>query len=264
MNILSKIIDVKKEEVAHLRREFTLSRFSDSELFEGKTLKINDSLLDKEDIGIIAEIKKASPSRGLIKKDFDHLKIADIYFNNEVDAVSVLTDKHFFQGNITYLNDIAHIKAAPLLRKDFIIDEFQIYEARSNGADLILLIAEVLSENQIQELTHAAYELDLDVLLEFHSEDQISKIDFDLNKLIGINNRNLEKFTTDLRTTNDISKLLSDDIVLVSESGIKTEEDIADLRKTKTKAILVGEHLMSSDDSDRSLKELKDWCHNAG
>ncbi len=264
MSILDKIIEVKKEEVAHLRRDFNLSRFSDSDLFEQNTLKFGDSLKNKEDIGIIAEIKKASPSRGLIKEDFDHLKIADIYFNNEVDAVSVLTDKHFFQGDITFLNDIAQIKGAPLLRKDFIIDEFQIYEARSNGADIILLIAEVLSENQIQELTHAAYEINLDVLLEFHSEDQISKINFDFNKLIGINNRNLENFMTDLNTTNQISEKLSDDIILVSESGIKTEEDINVLKKTKTKAILVGEHLMSSEDSDRSLKELKDWCHHAG
>ena len=257
MSILAKIIDVKKEEVSHLRREFTLSRFADSQLFEQKTLKFSNPLAENEDIGIIAEIKKASPSRGLIREDFNHLKIADIYFNNEVNAVSVLTDKHFFQGDIAYLNDIAHIKSAPILRKDFIIDEFQIFEARSNGADIILLIAEALAESQIQELTHAAHELDLEVLLEFHSADQRSKINFDLNKLIGINNRNLENFITDLSTTSSISETLPDDIVLVSESGIKTGEDIAILRKTMTKAILVGEHLMSSTDIDHALKEHK-------
>jgi len=264
MSILTKIIEVKKDEVARLRREYTISRFTDSELFEKETLTFINHLIDNDDIGIIAEIKKASPSRGLIREDFDHMKIADTYFENEVNAVSILTDRHFFQGDIAFLKEIAQIKTSPLLRKDFIIDEFQIYEARSNGADIILLIAEVLSENQIQELSHAAYELNLEVLLEFHSEDQISKINFDFNKLIGVNNRNLETFNTDLGSTYTISEKLPDDIILVSESGIKIEENIALLRKTKTKAILVGEHLMSSLDIDRSLKELIDWCHNAG
>ncbi len=264
MSILTEIIEVKKEEVHRLRHNFTRSQFADSELFERDTLKFSASLSGREDIGIIAEIKKASPSRGLIREDFNHLKIADIYFNNEVDAVSVLTDKNFFQGDIAYLKDIARIRSAPLLRKDFIIDEYQIYEARSNGADIILLIAEALSENQIQELTHAAHELELEILLELHSLDQISKIDFNVNKLIGINNRDLENFKTNLSTTCTISETLPDDIIIVSESGIKTEEDIAVLRQTNTKVILVGEHLMASSDMDYSLKEMKNWCQNAG
>jgi len=263
MNILQQIIDVKKEEVRIIKRDRSLSQFADSEFFEQSTQSLIENLLKKNGIGIIAEVKKASPSRGLIREDFNHLKIADIYFHNEVEAVSVLTDKKFFQGNIKFLRDIAGIKSAPLLRKDFIIDEYQVYETRSNGADIILLIAEALSVNQIRELTHAAHEIGLEVLLEFHSESQMSKIDFNLIRLIGINNRNLEDFRTDLASTESIASLLPDSLIIVSESGIRTEEDIKRLGATRTSAILVGEQLMASDDLDAAVKELKDWCQHA-
>jgi indole-3-glycerol phosphate synthase len=263
MRILDQILQVKKEEVKRIRRTCSLSQFADSEFFEKKIMPFTSSLEDRSRIGIIAEIKKASPSRGLIRADFDHMKIADTYFNHEVNAVSVLTDKQFFQGDIKFMSDIAGIKSAPLLRKDFIIDEYQIFEARSYGADMILLIAEALSAGQILELTHAAGELGLEVLLEFHSETQIGKIDFGLNRLIGINNRNLDNFNTDLSTTLSLSEQLPDDLFLVSESGIKHEDDLRRLGQTKTAAILVGEHLISAPDLDQALKTLKDWCQHA-
>ncbi len=263
MSLLSEILEVKKEEVAKLKQHFTLLQFADSEFFDKKALSLKSALTKKTDIGILAEIKKASPSKGLIREDFNHLDIAHIYFENKVDAVSVLTDRNFFQGDITYLQDIARIKSAPLLRKDFLIHEYQIFEAKSNGADIVLLIAEALSTNQIQELTCAADEIGLETLLEFHSENQLEKIDFDRNDLIGINNRNLDDFSTDLNSTVNISRILPANVTLISESGIRNEKDIEILRQTRAKAILVGEHLMSATDTRKSLQELKKWCRNA-
>jgi indole-3-glycerol phosphate synthase len=261
MNFLDEILEVKKEEVKKLRGKYSYSSFTDSEFFGQKCLSFISAVkTNKECISIIAEIKKASPSKGVLVENFNHLKIADAYFENEVDAISILTDQNFFKGDILYLRDIAKIKVKPLLRKDFIIDEFQVYEAKSNGADIILLIAEALSKVQIQELTHAALENNLEVLLELHSDLQFEKINFNLNSLIGINNRNLETFSTDINTTVKLSKCLPENVILVSESGIKNEDDIKRLKDTRTNAILVGEHLMKSKNIKDSIKQLKEWC----
>ncbi|MBI9073298.1 MAG: indole-3-glycerol phosphate synthase TrpC [Melioribacteraceae bacterium] len=260
MNILEEIVEVKKQEVAALKRDFTLSRFEDSQFFDQKNLGFKKSLSSNNVISIIAEIKKASPSKGIIKSDFNHIDIAELYMEFGANAVSVLTDQNFFKGNITYLNDIAKIKSVPLLRKDFIINEFQVFEAKSNGADAVLLISEILSESQIKELSFCAKELGLFALLELHSVKQISKIDFGLNDIIGINNRNLENFKTDLNTTLEIEKLLPEDIVVVAESGISNREDFDLLKTGKTDAVLVGEHLMRSNSIGDSLKQMKEWC----
>lgn len=260
MSILDEILEVKKEEVKKLKQNFTAARFRDSDFFERKKLSFFDALSQKNKISIIAEIKKASPSKGIIKEDFNHIKIAETYFKNEVDAVSVLTDVNFFKGSIQYLNDIAKFKEAPLLRKDFIIDEYQIFEAKSNGADAILLIAEALSQTQIKELTLAAIETGLDILLELHSEEEIKKIDFGLNKIIGINNRDLKTFSVILDTTFKISEKLPDEILIVSESGINNQDDIEKLKDSRTNAILVGEHFMKAGSPDDEIKRFKEWC----
>ena len=260
-DILHEIVEVKKEEVKLLKRDFTYKRFSDSEFFEKKSLSFINALNNKKRISIIAEIKKASPSKGIIREKFDYIEIASIYFENETDAVSIVTDKIFFKGSIKYLNEIAKIKSTPLLRKDFIIDEVQIFEAKSNGADAILLISEILSESQIIELTQAAQEHDMDVLLELHSSDQISKIDFSINKIIGINNRDLSNFNVDINTTGKISELIPDNILIVSESGIKNKNDIDFLKTTNTSAVLVGEHFMKSNNIAETLIEFKEYCH---
>ncbi len=261
MNILEQILEVKRDEVSKLRKRMKVTSFADSEFFDEKALSLYNSREGKN-ISIIAEIKKASPSKGIIREDFDHLKIAGIYFDNSVSAVSVLTDKKFFMGDISFLRDIAKIKKAPLLRKDFIIDEYQVLEAKANGADLVLLICEALSENQITDLTQAAFENGLEVLLELHSEEQLGKINFGLNKIIGVNNRNLEDFSVDLSTTKKISVQLPGDVMLVSESGISSKEDIDYLRSCGTNAVLVGELLMRSQNISGMLNELKEWCSN--
>ncbi len=260
IDILTQIVDVKQDEVKLLRRDFTITRFSDSEYFSQNCLDFATALSTPDAISIIAEVKKASPSKGIIRDDFNHLTIADIYANNGANAISVLTDKQFFKGNITYLNDIAKEKAIPLLRKDFIIDEYQVFEAKSNGADAILLISEILSANQISELSNAAFELGMNVLLELHSEEHLSKIDFSLNRIIGINNRDLTNFTTDLTSTKTISEQIKEDVIIVSESGINNKEDLDFLKSTKTNAILVGEHFMKSTNIATSLKQIKDFC----
>ena len=262
MNILLEILDTKKEEVARLKKRLSKQSFLDSEFFNKKPLSFYNQINGNGKIAIIAEIKKASPSKGLIKEDFNHLDIARAYFSHSVNAVSVLTDQNYFKGEISFLYEIAGIKQAPLLRKDFIIDEIQIYEAKANGADMILLICEALSNNQIKEFTNLASEIGLEVLLELHNEKQLDKIDFDLNRIIGVNNRNLEDFSVNLSTTQNISRHIPNNVVLVSESGISKKEDIDYLRSAGTDAILVGEHLMRSSDIDLSLDELKKWCSN--
>lgn len=260
MTILEEINEVKKEEVKKLRQEFSLSRFSDSEFFNSPKLSFYNALNKSDRVSIIAEIKKASPSKGIIRENFNHVDIAKTYMDNEAEAISVLTDVNYFKGNISYLNDIASFKTVPLLRKDFIIDEFQIYEAKANGADTILLIAESLSKNQIAELTLCAKENDLEVLIELHAMDELVKINFDLNRIIGINNRDLNTFKVDLDTANKIGEFVPEKNLLVAESGIKTKTDIDFVKNTKAKAILVGEQLMASQNIGNAVKELKEWC----
>lgn len=260
MNFLEKIIEVKKEEVKKLKQKFTLTSFLDEEFFSAPTKSLINSINYENKISIIAEIKKASPSKGILIENFDYMKIASTYMKCGVEGISILTDYDFFSGNIYYLKEIAQIKTVPLLRKDFIIDEFQIYESKAYGADAILLIAEVLSKNQIEYLTSAAIECGLEVLLELHSISQLEKIDFNKNQLIGINNRDLETFEVDLRTTEILSKEIPSDVIIVSESGISSWEDIQRIRKCNVKAILVGEHFMKSNNIEESINEFKKLC----
>lgn len=260
MNILHEILEVKKVEVAELRKNFTRESFRKSELFANKRLSLSKALSNKEKINVIAEIKKAGPSKGILKEDFNHLEIARTYFENGADAVSVLTDQIFFQGHISFLNQIAKRKTVPLLRKDFIIDEFQILEAKANGADAILLIAEALSKQQINELSNAAFENDLEVLLEIHTEKQLDKIDFQLNKIIGVNNRNLETFDVNFSKTKNLMKYFPPEIIVVAESGINSKEDVDEMKQADVQALLVGEHFMKSKEIGKSLKEFCEWC----
>ncbi len=264
MNILEKILEVKKEEILHLRKRYKLNSFSNMEFFEEKSLSFKNEITKDSDISIIAEIKKASPSKGIIQEDFNHMKIAEEYLENGVNAISILTDKKFFSGSIKLLSDIAKIKSVPLLRKDFIIDEYQVYEAKASGADIILLICEALSGNQINALSNAAYEIGLEVLLELHSESQLNKIDFKLNPVIGVNNRNLEDFSVSLETTAKLSEMIPAETILVSESGINKKEDIEFLKQINTDAVLVGEHLMKFKNTGEGVKQLKEWCSNEG
>ena len=260
MSFLRKILETKKEEVSILRKCFSINSFKESEYFSMPSISLKKALCRGDRLGIISEIKKASPSKGILKEKFDHLAIAKEYIDNETDAISILTDKNYFNGDIKYLNNIAAIKTIPLLRKDFIIDEFQILEAKANGADAILLIAEALSKTQITELTAAAKECGLEVLLEIHSSAQLEKINFEKNDLIGINNRNLETFEVNLNTTSELAAIIPGNVTLVSESGLNTIDDLNRIKSSRAKAVLVGEHFMRSGNIGESFKEFKRWC----
>ena len=260
MNILYKIVETKKEEVSKLKNKFSLSDFEDFTFFKNSIISFKEKLKDKNDLSIIAEIKKASPSKGIIREDFNHTEIADTYMMNGADAVSVLTDKNYFQGSITFLEDIARNKTAPLLRKDFLIDEIQLYQAKAFGADFILLISEILSQSQIKDLSRTAIELGMEVLLEVHSSKELDKIDFELNDLIGINNRDLTTFKVDLNTTVNIADLLPDNVKIISESGFGKSENADKVINTKVDGLLVGEHFMRSKKIGEELGKFKEWC----
>lgn len=260
MNILNEILETKKKEVISLKNKYSISSFEGMEFFNKANFGFKNILKTNNHLSIISEIKKASPSKGVIRKDFNHLKIAETYMKHGVDAISILTDEKYFSGKIEYLQQVALIKNLPLLRKDFIIDEFQIFESKAFGADLILLISESLTQSQIRDYTQTASEIGLEVLLEIHSEEVISKIDFDINTLIGINNRDLKSFDVDINTTLKLKEILPTDILVISESGIGNKNDIHLLKSNKVNGILVGEYLMRSENLDFELNQLKEWC----
>ncbi len=260
MSFLKEIITTKKEEISNLKKTYSLKSFEDFELFHSPHINFRSALEENSGLSIIAEIKKASPSKGVLKEFFDHLQIADIYMQGSASAISVLTDQKYFMGNISFIKEIAAFKRKPVLRKDFILDPFQIYETKANGADAVLLISEILTKDQIDELTGAAHELGLEVLLEIHSEFQINKINFEKNKIIGINNRDLHDFKVDINATDSISKKIPAQITLISESGINSQADIKKIMRAKVNGVLVGEYFMKSSDIKKCLEEFSEWC----
>lgn len=205
---------------------------------------------------VIAEVKKGSPSKGLIREDFDPLEIAEIYQDNGATCLSVLTEERFFMGSLRYLALIREQVGLPLLRKDFIFDPFQVYEARAAGADAILLIAAMLEPQQIVDLAGLARQLHLDVLLEVHDESEMEVACGTDIGLIGVNNRNLRSFVTDLGTTARLAKMLPPGRLLVSESGINSRADIERLQADGASAFLIGEAMMREADIGAKLQEL--------
>ncbi len=255
-NVLDRIVDYKRGEIAAAaeRRPFpelkaTLQDAPPVRDFLG-------SLKSHHPMGLIAEVKKASPSAGLIREDFDPVAIATTYEENGAACISVLTDEHFFQGSLEYLEQIRRSVNLPVLRKDFILDPYQVYEARCSGADAILLIAECLSDAELQELFQLAHELGMDALVEVYEPsnvDRVLKLD---PQLVGVNNRNLQTFETDLSHTIRLRHQIPEHILLVGESGIHTREDVLKLQEAGTHAILVGESLMRSEDIGLQVREL--------
>jgi indole-3-glycerol phosphate synthase len=217
----------------------------------------------KKPLNLIAEIKKASPSAGVIREDFDPVKLANIYASAGADAISVLTDEPHFQGRLEYIAAVREAVPLPVLRKDFIIDAYQVYESRVAGADAILLIAECLETHQMIDLQILATELNMTVLIEVHDLDNLMRVrDHVIGfphrsySLLGINNRDLRTFKTDLGTTLRMAELVADRRVLVSESGINTRQDIHKLAEAGVTAALIGESLMRSDDIAGKIAEL--------
>ena len=207
-------------------------------------------------IRIIAEVKKASPSKGVIREDFDPVEIARIYEANGASAISVLTEENFFQGSFDYLKKIREVTAIPLLCKDFIFDEYQIYQARIYGADTFLLIAAILDVNDLDSLLNTGRELGMEAIVEVHNIEELRKVLRTEAEIVGINNRNLKTFKTDIRTTIRLAREIPKDRIIVSESGINTRQDISRLMEHGAHGFLIGESLMRERDIAKKLIEF--------
>jgi len=263
-NILDKIIADKRTEVRSRQSEISLDKLKQQVRSLPKCRNFYKAITkpNRRGINVIAEVKKASPSAGLIREDFDAVKIAQIYEECGADAVSVLTDEKYFQGRLEYMSQIQRNVDLPVLRKDFIIDTWQVYESRAAGADAILLIAEALRPGELMDLMIAAAELTLTVLLEVHHADTLlsvrSLIGFPKKgySVLGINNRNLTTMQVDLNTTSRLAGLLDRKNELVAESGIKTRADVEKLISVGVRAVLVGQTLCEHPDIEEKFNEL--------
>jgi indole-3-glycerol phosphate synthase len=254
--ILDTIVDDKRHRVARLKRDGIVlpKDFAGSE--PPPPRGFHRSLMEEE-LAIIAEVKKASPSKGVICEDFDPVAIARNYQSNGARAISVLTDEKFFQGALRDLMQVRAATTLPVLRKDFIIDGIQIQEAAMHGADAILLIAAILEVKELGDLRLQAEELGLDALVEVHDERETEMALAAGSRVIGINNRNLNDFSVDLETTFRLKKLIPSAIPVVSESGLATAEDFARLREQNIAAALVGESLMRAGKDSPLLAQLR-------
>ncbi len=265
MTILEQIIETKREEIAtrqiHTPIEVLKERITALPRPRNFFRAVTHS--GKKPVNLIAEVKKASPSAGVIRADFDPVEIAKIYEANGADALSVLTDEKYFQGHLDYIQQVRAAVELPVLRKDFIIDEYQVYESRAAGADAILLIAECLPTNRLIDLQILATELNLTVLIEIHDmenlirvRDRVIGFPHKSYSLLGINNRDLRTFKTDLGNTLRMAELVEDRNVLVSESGINTNADVKKLAAAGVRAVLVGESLMRAEDIGAQVRKL--------
>jgi indole-3-glycerol phosphate synthase len=254
--ILDEIIAYKKKELAETKRRVPVSELRAKAADAGPARGFEKALSEGNEIRLIAEVKKASPSKGVIREDFAPVDIAKTYTRSGAHCLSVLTEKKYFQGKLEYLDDIRKAVALPLLRKDFIIEEYQIVEARTAGADAVLLIAACLERQQIEDFIGVAEEIGLDVLVEAHTYKELDRALLAGAALVGINNRDLQSFSVSIQTTLDLLKDIPDDRVVVSESGIKTREDVLRLQQAGVDAILVGESLMREKDIGKKVREL--------
>ncbi len=241
MNILDKIIARKKEEVAEAKSKISVQQLQDTEFYGRETFSLKKTLKSKS--GIIAEFKRKSPSKGIINDSKTPLVVVSEYEKFGASAVSILTDKDFFGGSFDDLLSVRNHINIPILRKDFMIDEYQFQEAKSIGADVILLIAACLSPAQVSEFTDLAHSLNLEVLLEIHTEEELKHINKNID-FVGINNRNLKDFKVDLQHSVDLKNQLPHEIFSIAESGIYSEEDFKFLKEKGFDGFLMGEYFM--------------------
>jgi len=256
MDILSEIIAHKHKEVASTKALYPVKLLEQSTYFEGQAVSMTKYLSREDKSGIIAEIKRKSPSKGVIS---DHVSIERTsigYMQAGASGLSILTDQNYFGGTANDLKEARSFNFCPILRKDFIIDEYQIVEAKSIGADTILLIAAVLDRNEIEKLGGLAQSLGMEVLLEVHNEEELNASITDKVNLIGVNNRNLKTFDTDVQTSIDLSSKIPDDFIKISESGISDPETIKDLKTYGFEGFLIGETFMKSGRPEKAAKEF--------
>lgn len=253
MTILDTIIARKKEEITVSKAKIPIEQLRNSELFTRKSFSLKESVKNKS--GIIAEFKRKSPSKGIINDQVQPLDVVPAYEHFGASGISILTDRDFFGGDFDdILNVRKHINI-PILRKDFMVDEYQFYEAKSIGSDAVLLIAACLSPGQVQEFTELAHNLDLEVLLEIHTEEELRHCNAEID-LVGINNRNLKDFKVDLQHSVQLKDLLPKEVLSVAESGIYNIEDFKYLKEKGFDGFLMGEYFMRNEDPARAFEEF--------
>ncbi|WP_113953407.1 indole-3-glycerol phosphate synthase TrpC [Arenicella xantha] len=258
-DVLDKIMSYKQQEVEHAKRQRTLadvrSEADDTGPCRGFVSSLNQSVA-KGHSAVIAEVKKASPSKGVIRADFRPAQIAESYQKYGAACLSVLTDEHFFQGSADYFALAREACTLPMLRKDFMLDDYQVYEARAMDADCVLLIVAALEDGLMQDLAGRALELGMDVLVEVHNEEELHRgLQLDM-PMIGINNRDLRNFSTSLNTTLDLLSSIPDGVLVVTESGIHEPADVQLMRDHQVNSFLVGEAFMRADEPGKRLHEL--------
>jgi indole-3-glycerol phosphate synthase len=256
-DILERIVASKRREIAESKVQISSAEL-ERRLSAAPTVRDLGAALDRPPgVQILAEVKRASPSKGVLREPFDPVGIARIYEDHGAAAISVLTDEPFFQGNLSYLSAIRAAVALPVLRKDFILEYYQILEARAAGADAILLIAECLDGDELPRLLRETHGLGMEALVELYEPDNLGRVIDSGAKLIGVNNRDLRGFDTRLEHTLDLSPRIPADRCLVSESGIRTRADVEMLQRAGVRAVLIGETFMRSADIGAKLDELR-------
>lgn len=253
MNILEKIIERKREEIALSKSKTSLDALKNSEFFGRETFSLKESV--KKRSGIIAEFKRQSPSKGIINDKVSPLEVVSKYEEYGASGISILTDKDFFGGSYEDILNVRKSINIPILRKDFMVDEYQFYEAKALGADVVLLIAACLSPSQVQEFTALVHELNLEVLLEIHTEEELQHFNQNID-LVGINNRNLKDFKVDLQHSVHLKNLLPKDTLSVAESGIYNIEDFKFLQEKGFDAFLMGEYFMKQEDPGKAFENF--------
>ncbi len=258
--ILDEIIKKTKEDVERRKKEYPLEWLGRSLAYNPFVPRpVEDALRStpQDPYKIIAEVKKASPSKGVIRQDFDPIAIAKEYQKGGANALSVLTEPHYFQGDIEYLTQIRRYVPMPLLRKDFIIDKYQLVEALVYGADFVLLIAKALSRKELKELLEYTWHLGMEALVEIHDKKDLVKAIFAGPNIIGINHRNLETFEVDVSLSHKLVPLIPKGKIIVAESGIHSHEQVKELHNIGVDAFLIGEHFMRQSDIASAVRKIK-------
>jgi len=255
-DILAQIVEKTTSDLSGRKREISLKDLESLEHYGLERRNFKEALDTNNGVSIIAEVKKASPSKGIIRSDFDPIHIAKEYIKNGAKAISVLTDEPFFQGSLSYLKEISKISSIPLLRKDFILDPYQVKEAKAYGADAVLLITTMYNGTQLSELLSSVNEYGLQALVECYHEEELDTLDWDKVEIVGVNNRNLSTFEVDLHRGVSILNKAPKNIITVSESGLHRPEDILYLWKNGIHSALIGEHFMRQDKMGYALKDL--------
>jgi indole-3-glycerol phosphate synthase len=253
--MLDKIITQKREEVEQ-RKKVAPTTYLRERIVRQKPTVDFALALKSDHIRLIAEVKQASPSKGMLSPNLNPTELAQAYAEGGAAAISVLTEANYFMGSIEHLAAIKEVVGLPLLRKDFIFDPYQVYESRAYGADALLLIAAILSQGQLKGLVSLSHSLDLRCLVEVHNEGEVERAVLSAAEIIGINNRDLNTFVVDINTTRRLRPLVPKEKIVVSESGIKSKRDIEELKKWRVDAVLVGEALVTSADVRAKMKEL--------